>query len=131
MFCLVHFEASGHTILIEMTRGEILGSRYSNSRKSVHVNSVQANRMIVGMFLKSVKEHEEQNKACDCCCVQGIRDELRKLVNRSVRITTGSNNYAGTVSSVTCEVVKLANSAGVVTVIISVCKIEAIEPLLT
>ncbi len=79
--------------------------------KSVHVNSVQANRMIVGMFLKSVKkEHEEQNKACDCCCVQGIRDELRKLVNRSVRITTGSNNYAGTVSSVTCDVVKLANS---------------------
>ena len=33
MFCLIHFEASGHTILIEMTRGEILGSRYSNSRK--------------------------------------------------------------------------------------------------
>ncbi|MBL2480624.1 exosporium protein ExsK, partial [Klebsiella pneumoniae] len=52
-------------------------------------------------------------------------------VNRSVRITTGTNNYAGTVSSVTCDVVKLANSAGVVTVIISVCKIEAIEPLLT
>ena len=50
MFCLVHFEASGHTILIEMTRGEILGSRYSNSRKSVHVNSVQANRMIVDVF---------------------------------------------------------------------------------
>ncbi len=94
--------------------------------------NVHVNRMTVGTFLKSVKkEHEEQNKACDCCCVQGIRDELRKLVNRSVRITTGTNNYAGTVSSVTCDVVKLANSAGVVTVIISVCKIEAIEPLLT
>lgn len=32
-FCLVHFKDSGHTILIEMIRGEILGYRYSNSKK--------------------------------------------------------------------------------------------------
>lgn len=47
-----------------------------------------------------------------------------------MRINTGSNEYAGTVSSVTCDIVKLTNNAGVVT-IISVCKIEAIVPLLT
>ncbi|MCU4989902.1 hypothetical protein OCF10_13270 [Bacillus cereus] len=115
-----------------------MGYRYSNSRKKCSCKQCSCKQCSCkqddcwDVFEECKKEHEEQNKACDCCCVQGIRDELRKLVNRSVRITTGSNNnYAGTVSSVTCDVVKLANSAGVVTVIISVCKIEAIEPLLT
>ncbi|AXO98552.1 hypothetical protein BCJMU51_2422 [Bacillus cereus] len=109
-----------------------MGSRYSNSRKKCSCKQCSCKQDDCwDVFEECKKEHEEQNKACDCCCVQGIRDELRKLVNRSVRITTGTNNYAGTVSSVTCDVVKLANSAGVVTVIISVCKIEAIEPLLT
>lgn len=88
--------------------------------------------MIVGMFLKSVKKNMKSKiRHVTVAVYKELEMSLRKLVNRSVRITTGTNNYAGTVSSVTCDVVKLANSAGVVTVIISVCKIEAIEPLLT
>ncbi|CAM3918780.1 MULTISPECIES: exosporium protein ExsK [Bacillus cereus group] len=104
-----------------------MGYRYSNSKKKCTCKQDDC----WDAFEECKKEHEEQNKKCDCCCVQGIRDELKKLVNRAARITTVGNNYEGTVYSVTCDVVKLANSAGVVTVIISVCNIEAIEPLLT
>ncbi|GAB6429776.1 exosporium protein ExsK [Bacillus luti] len=103
-----------------------MGYRYSNSKKKCTCKQDDC----WDAFEECKKEQEEQNKKCDCCCVQGIKDELKKLVNRAVRINTESNEYAGTVTSVTCDVVKLTNSAGVVT-IISVCKIEAIVPLLT
>ncbi|HDR7795373.1 TPA: hypothetical protein QCY19_004048 [Bacillus luti] len=71
---------------------------------------------------------EEQNANCDCCCVQGIKDELKKLVNQTVQINTGGRTYVGSVSAVTCDVVKLAAIPGSVGVIISLCEIEAIFP---
>ncbi|HDR6268796.1 MULTISPECIES: exosporium protein ExsK [Bacillus cereus group] len=104
-----------------------MGSRFNNCKKKCRCKQDDC----WDAFEECKKEHEEQNKKCDCCCVQGIRDELKKLVHSAVRITTTGNNFEGTVSSVTCDVVRLANSAGVVTVIVSVCKIEAIELLLT
>ncbi len=93
-------------------------------KRSVHVN-----RMIVGKYSKSVKK--EQHEKCDNSCVQGIRDELKKLINRTVQINTEGRTYVGTVSSVSCDVVKLAAIPGSVGVIISICKIEAIFPPVT
>ncbi|KFN01802.1 hypothetical protein D0U04_23470 [Bacillus clarus] len=68
----------------------------------------------------------EHNERCDCCCVQGIRDELKKLVNHTVRIDTEGHSYAGIVTSVSCDVVKLAAIPGSHPAIVSLCKIEAI-----
>ena len=88
--------------------------------------NVRVSMMIVGTFLKSVKR--KKNEKCDSSCVQGIRDELKKLINKTVRINTEGRTYIGTVSSVTCDVVKLAAIPGSVAAIISLCKIEAILP---
>ena len=63
--------------------------------------------MIVGKYSKSVKEQHEK---CDNSCVQGIRDELKKLINRTVQINTEGRTYVGTVSSVSCDVVRLGYS---------------------
>lgn len=68
---------------------------------------------------------------CTCCCTQGLKDELTKLVNQTVRIDTGGHSYVGTVSSVSCDVVKLAAIPGSSAAIISLCKIEAIVPATT
>ena len=114
-----------------MTRGEILGSRYSNSRKRCSCKQCSGKQDDCWDVFEECKKNMKSKIRHVTVAVYKELEMVRKLVNRSVRITTGSNNYAGTVSSVTCDVVKLANSAGVVTVIISVCKIEAIEPLLT
>lgn len=92
-------------------------------KRSVHVN-----RMIVGRYSKSVTK---KSMKCDNSCVQGIRDELKKLINRTVQINTEGRTYVGTVSSVSCDVVKLAAIPGSVAVIISICKIEAIFPPVT
>ncbi|PFM61532.1 hypothetical protein COJ48_21230, partial [Bacillus cereus] len=46
-------------------------------------------------------------------------------------INTEGRTYVGTVSSVACDVVKLAAIPGSVAAIISVCKIEAIIPPVT
>ncbi|MCQ6343977.1 hypothetical protein NPM06_31395 [Bacillus cereus] len=69
-----------------------------------------------------------QNAACDCCCVQGIKDELSTLRNQTVRIDTQTRSYVGVVNAVTCDVVRLGPSVGTIATIISICKIEAIVP---
>ncbi|EOO30364.1 hypothetical protein IIU_05110 [Bacillus cereus VD133] len=73
----------------------------------------------------------QQNQTCDCCCVQGIKDELSSLINQIVRIDTETRSYVGVVTSVTCDVIRLGASAGTVATIISICKIEAVIPATT
>ncbi|WP_433772167.1 hypothetical protein [Bacillus wiedmannii] len=101
-----------------------MGSRFNNCRKKCtckHDDCWDA-------FEECKKE---QNEKCDNSCVQGIRDELKKLVNRTVQIQTEGRTYVGIVSSVTCDVVKLAAIPGSVAAIISLCKIVAIIPPVT
>ncbi|EOQ04472.1 hypothetical protein [Bacillus cereus] len=74
---------------------------------------------------------KEKNEQCDCCCVQGIKDELNKLINQTVRIDTQTRSYVGVVTSVTCDVVRLGASTGTIATVLSVCKIETIIPAST
>lgn len=67
-----------------------------------------------------------QNVACDCCCIQGIKDEISSLRNQTVRIETQTRSYVGVVTAVTCDVVRLGPSTGTVATVISICKIEAV-----
>ncbi|CAM4187437.1 hypothetical protein CN575_03930 [Bacillus wiedmannii] len=98
-----------------------MGSRFNNCRKKCTCKHDDC----WDVFEECKKEQHEK---CDSSCVQGIRDELKKLINKTVRINTEGRTYIGTVSSVTCDVVKLAAIPGSVAAIISLCKIEAILP---
>jgi hypothetical protein len=104
-----------------------LGSRFNNCKKKCSCKQDDC----WDVFEECKKEQEEQNAKCDCCCVQGIKDELKKLVNKTVLINTEGRTYVGTISSVTCDVVKLAAIPGSSAAIISICKIEAILPQTT
>ncbi|GAB6550710.1 hypothetical protein AT258_18355 [Bacillus wiedmannii] len=101
-----------------------MGSRFNNCKKKCNCKQDDC----WDVFEECKKE---QNEKCDDSCVQGIRDELKKLVNQTVQINTEGRTYVGTISSVSCDVVKLAAIPGAVGVIISICKIEAIFPPVT
>ncbi|MGE6599185.1 hypothetical protein [Bacillus proteolyticus] len=101
-----------------------MGSRFNNCKKKCTCKQDDCWEI----FEECNKEKHEK---CDNSCVQGIRDELKKLINRTVQINREGRTYVGTVSSVSCDVVKLTAIPGSVGVIISICKIEAIFPPVT
>lgn len=104
-----------------------MGYRYNKLSKQISKCSNTSNDCL-DQYKECVNN---QNKTCDCCCVQGIKNTLQALKNQTVRIDTQTRSYVGVISSVTCDIVSLGASTGTVGTTISICKIEAIIPAVT